>query len=161
MFKNLLALAFIMTASTAAADGYSNQRGVVVDIKPIYSTSYTPIVEERCFETQVPVYGYNHPNTGNVLAGAIIGGSIGNQFGSGSGNDAMTVLGAIIGANQASQPRRGVVGYASEWNCETVHLEEETRVFHHYQVTYYLNGVYYKINSDRAYEVGQRIIVKN
>lgn len=154
MFRNLLAVALILTASAAAADGYNSNRGVVIDVQPMYSTAYTPVTQERCYETQVPVYGYNQ---GNALAGALIGGAIGNQFGSGSGNDAMTVLGAIVGANQASQPRRGVVGYTNELHCEIVQVQEETRVFRHYQVTYRLNGAHYTINTDRYYEVGQRI----
>lgn len=158
--KHLLSFTFILAATSALADGYSESRGVVVDVQPVYSTAYTPRVQERCFEAQVPVYGYNQPSAGNALAGALIGGAIGNQFGSGSGNDAMTVLGAIVGANQATHGQR-VVGYSSEWRCEMVQVEEETRVFHHYQVTYQMHGVYYKINTDRAYEVGQRIKIND
>ena len=44
-------------------------------------------------------YSQGNASTGDVLAGAIIGGVIGNQFGKGKGNDAATVLGAIIGAD--------------------------------------------------------------
>lgn len=159
MFRNLLAVALVLTASAASADGYNSNRAVVIDVQPIYGTTYTPVTQERCYETQVPVYGYNGYNQGNALAGALIGGAIGNQFGSGSGNDAMTILGAIVGANQAIQPRRGVVGYSNELHCEIVQVQEETNVLHHYQVTYDLNGVYYTINTDRYYEVGQRIKV--
>ena len=40
-----------------------------------------------------------------TFGGAIIGGAIGNQFGSGSGRDIATILGALIGASIADDNR--------------------------------------------------------
>lgn len=157
--KHLLPIALIFAATSAFADGYSEKRGVVVDVEAVYGTAYTPVVQERCFEQQVPVYGNRQGSTGDVLAGAIIGGAIGNQFGGGSGQDAMTVLGAIVGADVAGRPRQQVVGQTYEWRCEMVEVQEETRVFHHYQVTYRMNGKHYRVNTDRLFEVGQRITI--
>jgi uncharacterized protein YcfJ len=159
--KHLLPIALIFAASAAAADGYAENIGVVVEVQPIYSTVVTPRVQERCFEAQVPVYGYNQANPGNVFAGAIIGGAIGNQFGSGQGNDAMTILGAIVGANQAAQNNRGVVGYNSEWRCEMVQVEEQSQIIDYYRVTYQFGGVYNTINTRNAFQPGQRILINN
>ncbi len=159
MIKNILPIAVIFCATSAMADGYSSRQGVVVDVEPVYSNSYTYVVQEQCSEQQVPVYQNRQGSTGDVLAGAIIGGAIGNQFGGGSGKDAMTILGAIVGADVAGQPRQRVSGYVTEWHCEMVEVPQETRVFHHYQVTYKMHGKHYRINTDRMFEVGQRITI--
>ena len=159
MMKTLIPLTFVLSATSALADGYASQTAVVVDVDAVYSTAVEPVAQEQCFETQVPVYGMTQGSAGDALLGAIIGGAIGNQFGSGSGQEAATVLGAIVGANQATQPSRGVVGYSSEWRCEMVYVNHETQIFHHYQVTYELHGKYYRINTDELYEVGQRIVI--
>lgn len=159
MIKTLSTLAIIFTATTAAADGYSRKEGTVVDVEPVYSTTYTPVVQEHCYEAQVPLYSQHQRGAADALAGAIIGGAIGNQFGNGEGKDAMTVLGAIVGANQASQPAQDVVGYTTEWRCEMVELNKEQRTLHHYQVTYKINGEYYRINTDRKFKVGERIVI--
>jgi uncharacterized protein YcfJ len=159
MMKHLISTALIFAATSAYADGYTTKQGVVVDVEAVYSTVYTPVVQEQCFEQQVPVYQNRQGSTGDVLAGAIIGGAIGNQFGSGSGQDAMTVLGAIVGADVGGRNRQEVVGYTSEWTCQMVEVQQETRVFHHYQVTYRMNGKHYRINTDQMFEVGQRIVI--
>jgi uncharacterized protein YcfJ len=159
MIKTIISTAAILFATGAMADGYNIRQGTVVDVEAVYSNSYTHVVQEQCFEQQVPVYQNRQGSTGDVFAGAIIGGAIGNQFGGGSGKDAMTILGAIVGADVASRPRDKVVGYTSEWRCEMVEVPQETRVFHHYQVTYLMNGKHYRINTDRLFEVGQRITI--
>jgi uncharacterized protein YcfJ len=159
MIKTLLALSILFTASSVHADGYNFKEGIVVKVEPIYSTLNNPTIEERCYETQVPIYSQTYSGTGDALTGAIIGGVIGNQFGSGSGKDAMTALGAIIGANQASKPRNHIVGYTSEWRCDMVRVYNEQNVFHHYQITYKMNGQYQRINTDRHFEIGERITI--
>ena len=71
---------------------------------------------------QVEVCGQQHysgDKTGDTIVGSIIGGVIGNQFGSGSGKDAMTVLGAFSGADQASQRKREkvIIRYEKHTRC--------------------------------------------
>lgn len=45
-------------------------------------------------------------NAGHTLGGAIIGGLIGNQIGSGNGRKAATVAGVLIGANAGSKTNK-------------------------------------------------------
>jgi uncharacterized protein YcfJ len=161
MKQYILPIMIIFASSAASADGLSSTRATVVDVETIFRTEYTTVVQEQCYQQQVPVYGYNQPSTGDVLAGAIIGGAIGNQFGSGSGNDAMTVLGAIVGADVAGRGSNGVVGYANEWHCQMVEVPQQTQVFDYYIVTYERNGRYYQFTTVQTYEIGQRIKVKN
>ena len=76
---------------------------------------------EVCEEFYQPIYGMiERPASGaEVFTGFLIGGAIGNQFGSGSGKDAMTVLGAFSGADQASQRKREkvVIRYERKTRC--------------------------------------------
>lgn len=159
MIKNILTIAAVFSASTAMADGYNSRQGVVVDVEAVYSNSIEYVVQEQCFEQQTPIYQNRNGSSGDVLAGALIGGAIGNQFGSGDGKDAMTILGAIVGADAASRPRQEIAGYVSEWRCEMVEIPQETQMFHHYQITYRMDGKLYRVNTDRIFEVGQRITI--
>jgi uncharacterized protein YcfJ len=160
MFKSaILALTITLIASVSYADGYTRKTATVVDVEPQYVYSYVPSTQEQCSQVQVPVYGQTNPSPNDVLTGAIIGGVIGNQFGGGSGKDIATALGAVIGANKAGQPRSGVVGYQTEYRCQLVTVETETRHFDHYRVTYKYKGHYYAIETNKLYEVGQRIYI--
>lgn len=167
MFKSLaFAATLAMVATSAVADGYAVPQGTVptgliVQVEPVFVYNSVPQTQEQCTQVQVPVYGgYGQPGAGNVFAGAIIGGAIGNQFGNGQGNDIATVLGAIVGANVASQPRVGVVGYTSEYQCNLVTVNVETQTITHYRVTYEYNGRYHTISTRNPLLVGQRILVQ-
>ena len=167
MFRSFaFAATLAMVATSAVADGYAVPNGAVptgliVQVEPIYVYNSVPQTQEQCTQVQVPVYGgYGQPGAGNVFAGAIIGGAIGNQFGNGQGNDIATVLGAIVGANVASQPRVGVVGYTSEYQCNLVTVNVETQTIAHYRVTYEYNGRYHTIKTYNPLLVGQRILVQ-
>jgi uncharacterized protein YcfJ len=78
-----------------------------------------------CEDVQVPIYGMlDRPASGGeVLGGAVVGGVIGNQFGKGDGNVAMTILGALVGSNVASERKQEqvVTGYRTERQCRTVY----------------------------------------
>jgi outer membrane lipoprotein SlyB len=52
-----------------------------------------------------------------VFGGALLGGAIGNQFGSGSGRDVATILGAIIGGSIADNKH-------PQYRQKTLHLVE-------------------------------------
>ncbi|ALO33675.1 hypothetical protein CMT41_02310 [Colwellia sp. MT41] len=65
-----------------------------------------------------------------TFGGALIGGAIGNQFGSGSGRDIATVLGAVIGgsiANNRSQGKTVVIHLVElmiELDCAEQHCQQ-------------------------------------
>ena len=105
------ALATLLVAGTALAE-HDQRRHVrqgnyqsydyarVVDVQPVvrFVTVETPVRE--CWE-ETRYREYDHrghrahsASAGSSIAGAIIGGVIGHQFGSGRGNDAATIAGA-------------------------------------------------------------------
>jgi uncharacterized protein YcfJ len=115
-------------------------------------TSNVPVTERVCETVNVPVYG-SSGSTGNTIAGAIIGGAIGNQFGNGSGRDAMTVLGAIVGADVAnrSAQNNSVTGYRQEHQCNEVitYVSRQERVYSHSTVTWREGGRTFSVDFTR------------
>lgn len=77
-----------------------------------------------CQKKSMPVYGtvssHERTSTSDVIVGAIFGGLLGNQIGSGTGQDAATVLGAIAGAdiaNKKKQNHRAIIGHKDRRVC--------------------------------------------
>jgi uncharacterized protein YcfJ len=95
---------------------------------------------QRCWvERQaVPAAGNPNSNVGGALLGAVVGGILGHQVGSGSGRDAATGVGAIAGAAVGNNVGRGSApGYATQdvQRCETVQGAPA-----YYEVTYNYRG---------------------
>lgn len=63
----------------------------------------THVAQQHCWE--VPVHHAHHSDAelGGVLAGAVIGGLIGREFGNGRGRELATVGGALVGAELGRQ----------------------------------------------------------
>jgi len=72
----------------------------VVDVRPEYRVERTPIEREVCWQEEryARVDRGRRSRTGTIF-GAILGGVIGNQFGSGSGRRVATVAGAALGGS--------------------------------------------------------------
>jgi uncharacterized protein YcfJ len=136
----------------------------VVRAEPIYREVRVRAPREVCEE--VPVVERTHyrggPDPGAVLMGAVIGGVIGHQFGSGRGNDAATAAGAIIGANNAASGShrngRVVEREVIETRCETVRSARYEERLDGYDVTYRYQGRLYHTRTD--YDPGKRIKVR-
>jgi uncharacterized protein YcfJ len=185
MKKNLklkLALAGLMlaVAGTAAADPRVRSGGVeyarVVDVTPIVRQVRIETPARECWqetEYQTIRRDDDYYRGGRVdspvptIAGGIIGGVIGRQFGSGSGRDAMTAVGALVGASIATHAARDD-GYhrGSSYESRPVTVERcETRVSYHeeeriegYRVTYVYAGREYM--TTMASPPGNRIPVR-
>lgn len=157
------AAALAMTATSAFANSYTVNANVT-SVTPLTSTVSESVPQEVCNQVRVPVYETRRgqASTGDALGGAIIGGIIGNQFGSGSGKDAMTVLGAIVGADVAN--KRGgnyqvVTGYRNETQCSVQYVAQQRVVSSGYEVGYEWNGLRGSIITNTQYRVGDEILV--
>ena len=139
-----------------------NTTGTVTSVTPQYRNVSVPVTVQDCQDVQVPVYGGNSGSSGNTIAGAIIGGAIGNQFGGGSGRDAMTVLGAIVGADVANRSAQGnnIVGYRTERQCTNRTVNDSRRELTDYRITYEVLGVEQSANVSTSYRVGDSIPVR-
>lgn len=92
------------SASHRGPGGYAYAR--VVDVEPIvrYVTVNRP--RRECWEEVE--YRSDRPAriAGTTMAGGVIGAAIGRQFGDGSGRDALTVLGGLVGSAVANERAR-------------------------------------------------------
>ena len=138
------AAGLLFAGNLSAGDDFRDY-GRVVDVVPIYETVRVSYPEEVCRERRV--YGHDHwrGSDAAVVAGAIVGGVIGTQFGKGSGNKAATVAGAVLGGALAHDARReyrhhGPRPHHKQLRCEIVDRIEERRELTGYDVTYRYKG---------------------
>lgn len=132
--KSILTIvtALAMFGSVALAD--QRIQASVVSMQETYNTVSKQVPVQSCSTVEVPIYEtrrIGQASTGDTLTGAIIGGVIGNQFGGGSGKDAATVLGAILGADAANKKggrqETVIVGYRQQQQCTTTYQQKETQ----------------------------------
>jgi uncharacterized protein YcfJ len=145
MKKITLLLAATLSTVTAVsmADNSFYDKARVLNSKPLYETVRVNHPEERCWNERVHHRGGSRSESYTpTIAGAIVGGVVGNQFGKGRGKDAMTVAGALLGASVGNdlgkKPGRGYV--TSERRCETVDNFREHEELVGYHVKYKYNG---------------------
>lgn len=135
--KNIVTLAAVL--SMFGSSVFANQNKIetsVVSMQESYRTEIKDVPVDSCKVVEVPIYETRRiggqASTGDTLAGALIGGVIGNQFGGGKGKDAATVLGAILGADAAN--KKGgrqetiIVGYRQTQQCTTSYQSKKTKV---------------------------------
>lgn len=156
MNKLALALGIMFTATAANAD----HTGIITAVHPSYIQEKVTYYQDVCYNVEVPIYGNAPASGGEVIAGAIIGGAIGNQFGGGSGNDIMTALGAIVGAETASRSNR-VIGYQVQTQCSQEPYTEIQHVQDGYDITYNVRGKFYSFHTYKKYKVGDTVIVRH
>jgi uncharacterized protein YcfJ len=115
----------------------------VLGVTPIYK-EYVESVPYRSCETKKFYRNSSYGGSkSDQLAGAIIGGAIGNQFGGGKGKDALTVFGALLGAEMAKEDggrNQSHGGYYYKDVCETKYRRDHQSVISYYKVKYEYNG---------------------
>lgn len=120
----------------------------VLQVKPIYDTVSVNRPETRCWNEQVR---HHRPSASDsytpTIAGAILGGVIGNQFGGGHGKDAMTAAGLLLGGSLGNDYRKNTGrphSYTTtEKRCETIDNYHETNELVGYNVKYKYRGQQY------------------
>lgn len=156
-------------AGTAAANPGRGGPGVdyarVVDVAPIIQRVRVQTPSRECWEeveyqtfrqeTYSPGYTGRVRTAGPTIAGGLIGGVIGRQFGGGSGRDAMTAVGALVGASMGNQAalneaRAGSARVSYEQRPVTVERCQNTTSYREeeriegYRVTYVYAGREYQ-----------------
>lgn len=117
----------------------------VLRVKPIYDIVTVNKPETQCWNEQVPHYRESSGASYTpAIAGAILGGVIGNQFGGGKGKDAMTAAGMLLGGSIGNDYRKASLGTQSytttEKRCETVDNYQEIKELVGYNVKYQYQG---------------------
>jgi uncharacterized protein YcfJ len=160
--KNVLAItaALLMTATVSYAE---QVRGTVIGMKETYRDVVREVPIQTCNTVDVPIYETRRTgqaSSGDALVGAIIGGAIGNQFGNGSGKDAMTVLGAIIGADKVNKKGKDetvIVGYRQERQCRTTYTNKVSQVRGDNMVTVDIGGQTVRLYTQQWFKKGTTV----
>lgn len=162
---SVAALSLAVVAPAAAGhrtgrDYYDYAR--VVRVKPIYETVQVESARTVCWKE--PRHYHHGVSYTPEIFGAIVGGVVGNQFGSGSGRDIATVAGAVLGGSVAHDIKvrngygRGHSHHEMVERCRTepVYHSEERVVG--YRVKYRYRGKVYWTRT--AEHPGHRIKVR-
>jgi len=122
MNRKTIVLMTVLALPAAAWADHDDREGYreyarVVDVTPMYRTVEVSVPRRECYEEleRVDRRGRGHDDRDRsrstslvpTIAGGVIGGVVGRQFGDGRGRDAMTVIGTLIGAAVASEGSRG------------------------------------------------------
>lgn len=140
----ILAMSLIAAPTVLWAENSFSDRARVISSQPLYETVSVNRPEERCWNERVRHRGSAGSRSyTSTIAGAIVGGVVGNQFGKGSGKDAMTVAGALLGGsvgNDLGNRRQGREYVTSERRCELVDNYRQHEELVGYHVKYRYNG---------------------
>jgi uncharacterized protein YcfJ len=149
MKTKLMALAFALIGSASLADTMVVQ-GEVVTMNPVRSYISESIPQQVCHNVRVT----NQYRQDNQVSGAVIGAIIGNQFGNGSGKDAMTVLGAILGADQGRKNSNVRTETTNQVECFTEWTTVRTRYRHGFEVVIFDGSQYLTFHSNERFRYG-------
>lgn len=139
----LIKTAILTTLSTSAIASSFYVTANIVSIDPVYVNKTISEPYEECFTQEFRSGGSS--STDQILGG-LLGGAIGNRFGGGSGKDAMTVAGALLGASMASNNHSGPQ-YTTREVCETRYRKNDLTTIGHYRVGYSYNGSTHHYNT--------------
>ena len=130
-------------------------RARVLDSHPIYGAAGE---HEECWNDQTHAYERHHIGAGTVI-GAIAGGVIGHQFGSGHGNTAATAAGAIGGGLVGNHiDRNRAENDQPNERCRTVRDDSDnSRDVTGYDVRYEYHGRQYQTRLD--HDPGRYLVV--
>jgi uncharacterized protein YcfJ len=124
----------------------------VVDVEPIVRYVTVDRPHRECWDEVVhePVRPFGV--AGPTIAGGVVGAAVGRQFGSGSGRDAMTLIGAAVGSAVANQRAVRNQAYATREvvvpRCEVVSARHTEERIDGYRVTYAYHGRHYTMRTD-------------
>jgi uncharacterized protein YcfJ len=142
---------------------------VLQESDPIASNVIKEVPIKSCRMEQVPIYGTTSgsavkPSVADKAAGAIFGGLLGSQLGSGDGKDAATFLGAIIGAEmvdgQVGQQKQQVIaGYREQEVCEMIIQQRTVQEVTSYKTYIEFGGQIWQLNTPISYAKGDFVKV--
>lgn len=116
----------------------------VVDVEPLVRVVTVTTPQEVCRNEEVWQAVPTRRSRTPVIAGGILGGVVGNQFGGGRGQDLLTIAGALLGASigsDAAYRNSPAAGYKSvQQVCDIEHVRHDEERIDGYHVTYRYAG---------------------
>jgi uncharacterized protein YcfJ len=130
--------------------GYYDQ-AKVVEVVPIREVVRLSTPHQECWTEEVEHVRHYDDDGVATVAGSILGGVVGHQFGGGSGRQVATVAGSVLGAVIGHDVGRGYdrTYTTMERRCQTVNDYHERERIVGYRVTYDYDGRTYTTDMDR------------
>ncbi len=119
------------------------EKARVTHVEPIYRTVTVTRPERECWDE--PRHRRGHQSYTSTIAGGLIGGVIGNQFGGGSGKTAMTIAGTLLGGSVGRDMgnRYQDVDYGHREQCQVIDRHYREQRIDGYEVSYRYQGRMY------------------
>jgi uncharacterized protein YcfJ len=138
----------VLAFSGAAVSGHGFVgKAKVIEAEPLYETVEVANPVTECWTERVTRNNHRRGAYTAPLAGGIVGGVVGNQFGGGRGKTVLTVAGALLGASMGhdynTSHYRGRPRVENVRHCETVDRYEQEQQLVGYRVKYRYEGQTY------------------
>jgi uncharacterized protein YcfJ len=138
----------VLAFSGAAVSGHGFVgKAKVIEAEPLYETVEVANPVTECWTERVTRNNHRRGSYTAPLAGGIVGGVVGNQFGGGRGKTVLTVAGALLGASMGhdynTSHYRGRPRVENVRHCETVDRYEQEQQLVGYRVKYRYEGQTY------------------
>lgn len=149
ILKSIVVISFFITSQLAFAGSFVDS-ATVTSVEKVYKQYMVDEPYQDCYIQETIQNGDGSAT--NEIMGAILGGAIGNQFGEGDGNDAMTLAGIFLGASIANDAEKanstGQVVVRQEV-CENKVRQKIKRRLSHYKINVDYNGHNVSYTSNR------------
>jgi len=150
ILKSIVVISFFITSQLAFAGSFVDS-ATVNSVEKVYEQYKVEEPYQDCY-IQETLQQSGDGSATNEIMGAILGGAIGNQFGEGDGNDAMTLAGIFLGASIANDAEKanstGQVVVRQEV-CENKVRQKIKRRLSHYKINVDYNGHNVSYTSNR------------
>lgn len=123
----------------------------VTHVEPIYETIRVPTSYRECSPRSHRNNTHQQKSYTSTIAGGLVGGVIGNQFGGGSGKKIMTAAGALLGGSigrDLNPLPQSYSQYNRVDNCRTTERYQQKERINGYYVTYRYQGKTYTSEMD-------------
>ena len=135
ILKSIVVISFFITSQLAFAGSFVDS-ATVNSVEKVYEQYKVEEPYQDCY-IQETLQQSGDGSATNEIMGAILGGAIGNQFGEGDGNDAMTLAGIFLGASIANDAEKANAAnqvVVSQEVCENKVRQKIERRLSHYKV---------------------------
>ena len=135
ILKSIVVISFFIASQFAFAGSFVDS-ATVTSVEKVYEQYKVEEPYQDCY-IQETLQQNGDGSATNEIMGAILGGAIGNQFGEGDGNDAMTLAGIFLGASIANDAEKANAAnqvVVSQEVCENKVRQKIERRLSHYKV---------------------------
>ena len=141
ILKSIVVISFFIVSQLTFAGSFVDS-ATVTSVEKVYKQYRVDEPYQDCY-IQETLQQSGDGSATNEIMGAILGGAIGNQFGEGDGNDAMTLAGIFLGASIANDAEKANAAnqvVVSQEVCENKVRQKIEKRLSHYKVTVDYDG---------------------